>query len=82
MTTPLGCNACVNCGAISPLYAMPIYECRECANQVTAKVRPKVCPGCGEERTLFREDGWDDRERDEDDGSSYGHPGDRLRGYE
>lgn len=45
------------------------YECAECSNEVQAVSRPKTCPGCGEERTMVRQDGYDSRERGEDDGT-------------
>jgi hypothetical protein len=59
------------------------YECRECANEIDAVTRPKRCPACDEEGTLVRSDGFDSRERDEDDGcGGYSDPRDYRAGRE
>lgn len=45
------------------------FECRACANEIRSVHRPAFCLGCGEEGSLFRQDGYDDREPGEDDGT-------------
>ena len=61
---------------------MITFICDECHELVDAPKRPKACPGCGTGTRMlyaFDEDNPANRERGDDDGLEYGHPGDALR---
>lgn len=50
---------------------MPLidYTCRDCGDEVRASARPSRCPSCDTPRTMIRSDGYDARDRYEDDGT-------------
>ena len=54
---------------------MAAYECVGCANEFDLPKPPRECPECGSRHLISQAP---ERERDADDGRSYGHPGDEL----
>jgi DNA-directed RNA polymerase subunit RPC12/RpoP len=57
---------------------MATYECVSCANEFDVRKRaPTRCPEC-RSRKLITHDA-NPRQKGDDDGVEYGHPGDELR---
>jgi hypothetical protein len=64
--------------------SMATYTCHECCEVFDAPILPRrkvPCPVCGPGTKVSMVDG-DPREKGDDDGVEYGHPGDHLRGRE
>lgn len=51
-----------------------LYQCRDCCNEVVAFAKPKVCPGCGEDRMVRVIE--HERQKGDDDGVEYSDPRD------